>query len=130
MTFFTLDEDEIAPDERDVLTASAILSITEFHLFELAYEHWFGEKAGEKGIERYYVPYMFRSVVPPWVRQYCRDVLARDREGRLNPRDFGVLPREESPTMVQRGLRYVFIVLLVMVTLHLVAFLVSGYSSF
>ena len=129
MTFFTSDEDEIAPDARDVLSASAILSISEFRLFELAYERWFGESAGEKRIEGFYVPYMFRSVVPHWVRQYCREVLICDREGRLNPVQFGVLPREESATLFQQGLRYAFVIVLVMVTLHLIAFLVSGYSS-
>ncbi len=127
MTFFTFDEDEITPDEQDVLSASSILHITEFHLFELAYKQWFGEDAGAQDIERFYTPYMFGAVVPHWVRQYCRDVLACDREGRLDPKDFGVFPREVSETMFQRGIRYAFVIVFIMVTLHLVAFLVASY---
>lgn len=125
MTFFTLDEDGLEPDARAVLSASALLEITEFRLFELAYQRWFGEAAAEKTIERFFTAYMFRSVVPPWVRQFCRDVLSRDGSGELEPREFGVLPREESDTMVARGLRYGTLIVFVLVALHLLAILVT-----
>ncbi|NIR28368.1 MAG: hypothetical protein GWN84_03375 [Gammaproteobacteria bacterium] len=130
MTFFTIDDDQIAPDTRDILSASAILEITEFRLFELAYERWFGKPAVEKEIERFFVGYMFRSIVPHWVRQFCRDVLTLDAAGKLVPRDFGVFPRPESHTMVQRGIRYLATVIFVVVTLHIVAILVTQYSPY
>ncbi len=130
MTFFTIDDDDLAPDARDILSASAILEITEFRLFELAYERWFGEPAAERDIERFFVGYMFRSIVPHWVRQFCREVLTLDAAGKLVPRDFGVLPRPESQTMVQRGIRYFATVIFVVATLHIVAILVTRYTPY
>lgn len=127
MTFFSYDDDDIEQDALDVLSASAVLEITEFHLFELAYERWFGEPPVEENVEPVYTRYMFRAIAPFWVRQFCRDVMAREKMGVLDPREFGVFPRPESDTMVNRGLRYGMIILFVMLTLHLVAILVSKY---
>lgn len=127
MTFFSYDDDEVAQDTLDVLEASSILQITEFHLFELAYRRWFGDAPAEKRLESIYTAYMFRAIAPFWVRQFCRDVMARERSGCLDPAEFGVLPVPESASMVQRGVRYSMVVVLVMLALHLVAILVSQY---
>lgn len=130
MTFFTIDDDDLAPDARDILSASAVLEITEFRLFELAYKRWFGRAASEKEIERFFVGYMFRSIVPLWVRQFCREVLALDAAGALVPRDFGVLPRPESSTMAAQGIRYLAAAVFVLAVLHVIAILVTSYSPY
>lgn len=127
MTFFTYDDDGIEQDTLDVLTASSALEITEFRLFELAYERWFGEPPIEEKMEPIYIRYMFRANAPFWVRQFCREVMAREKSGALDPREFGVFPAPESDSMVQRGLRYGMVILFVMLALHLVAILVAKY---
>lgn len=127
MTFFTYDDEEIEPDTREVLEASSVLQITEFRLFELAYRRWFGEATSEERIERYYCGYMFKAIAPFWVRHYCRDVIAHDKTGDLDPTDFGVFPAPESDSMVHKGIRYTFVVFLVMTSIHLVAILVANY---
>lgn len=126
MTFFTYDDD-LDPDERNVLEASAVLQITEFHLFELAYERWFGEEATEQKVEPFYIAYMFRTVIPPWVRHFARDVVTEDRAGHLDPTAFGVFPREESVSRLVLGLRYAAVILTTLVGLHLAAILVTLY---
>lgn len=127
MTFFSYDDDEVDQDSRDVLSVSSILQITEFHLFELAYQRWFGEETSEQKVENYYTYYMFQHRAPFWVRQFCRDVMEHDRHGDLDPVDFGVFPLPVSESMVQRGIRFCFFVVFVMITLHLIAILVSKY---
>lgn len=127
MTFFSYDDDDIEQDTLDVLSASSILEITEFRLFELAYERWFGEPPLEEKMESVYTRYMFRANAPFWVRQFCREVMVRERMGILDPTDFGVFRAPEAGTMVQRGIGYSLVVLLVMLTLHLIAVLVSRY---
>ncbi len=127
MTFFSYDDDDIEQDTLDVLSASSILEITEFRLFELAYERWFGEPPVQEKLESVYTLYMFRESAPFWVRQFCREVLARDKNGVLDPTEFGVFPTPHSETMLQRGLSYGMVVLFVMLTLHLIAILVSKY---
>ena len=127
MTFFTFDEDQLQPDESLVLGVSSLLQITEFRLFELAYERWFGARASAERLEKHFCAYMFGAVVPIWVRQYCRDVLDRDRSGRLDPRDFGVFPRQATDSMLQQGVRYALTLLFILGGLHLAAFLVARY---
>ena len=62
-------EKSIPADVHNVLDAAALLQVSEFCLFQLAYRHWHGRDTTEQSIERHFVPYMFRSVVPFWVRQ-------------------------------------------------------------
>lgn len=94
--FFGECEKSIPLDTRNVLDAAAVLQVTEFHLFQIAYRHWYGRHASERSIERFFVPYMFRSVVPYWVRQLCRRVLRASAEGKLNPAEFGLERNEEE----------------------------------
>lgn len=125
MTFFTSDDETIPQDTRDVLAASSLLQITEFHLFELAYERWFGKQVKESELEACFARYMFASQVPFWVRNYCRDVSTTDNKGLLDPLDFGVLPRVVPDTWARRGLRHAMVLLLLITVMHLVAILVS-----
>lgn len=125
MTFFTSDDDTVPQDTRDVLAASSLLQITEFHLFELAYARWFGRPAREGELEACYARYMFAFDAPFWVRQFCRDVEVSESRGTLVPGDFGVVHHEIPETRMRRGLRYTWVMILLVVTLHLVAILVS-----
>lgn len=125
MTFFTDDDHLVPEDLREVLAASSLLQITEFHLFELAFERWFGRQAKESELENCFAQYMFASHAPFWVRQFCRDVSTQDAAGSLDPRDFGVLPREVPDSWARRGLRHASVLLLLVVSLHLIAILIS-----
>lgn len=125
MTFFSSDDDTIPQDVLDVLAASSLLEITEFHLFELAYERWFGKRVKESDLEACFARYMFASRAPFWVRNYCRDVSTADSTGLLNPRDFGVFPRVVPETWARRGLRQTALIILLVTVMHLVAILVS-----
>ena len=94
--FFVECEKSIPLDVRNVLDTAAVLQVTEFNLFRIAYRHWHGCDASERSIEQFFVPYMFRSIVPYWVRQLCRHVLQADAEGTLDPAEFGIVsPVEE-----------------------------------
>lgn len=104
---FVDSEKSIPADVRNVLDAAALLQVSEFHLFQLAYRHWHGSDTSERSIERHFVPYMFRSVVPFWVRQLCRRVLQASADGILDPVNFGVEPSrvgEDQPVMFVRAL--------------------------
>ena len=88
--FFSDTEKSIPMDVRNVLDVAALLQITEFHLFHIAYRYWHGRDTSDYSIERVFVPYMFRSVVPFWVRQLCRHVLQAQAEGTLDPTQLGL----------------------------------------
>ncbi len=105
--FFGDSEKSIPADVRNVLDAAALLQVSEFCLFQLAYRHWHGSDTSEGSIERHFIPYMFRSVVPFWVRQLCRRVLQAAADGTLDPVDFGIEPSrvgEHQPVTLVRAL--------------------------
>lgn len=89
----------ISADVAAVLDASAVLEVTEFRLFELAWRDWFGRAPDERRLERYFAAYMFAERVPHWVRRFARHILALDAQGRLDPRSFGIWQRLPSTRM-------------------------------
>ncbi len=103
-------DENMRPDVQAVLETSAILEITEFEVFRIAYRDWFGHRALDGVIEPFFTDYMFNDIVPAWVRHFTRLVLGLASEGRLDPQRFGITPRPVSTSMVARGLRYLFIV--------------------
>jgi len=127
VTFFTFDDHLLPSDTRSVLQASALLEVTEFHLFELAYRHWHGEDAARELLERVYSRYMFLDQAPVWVRQFARAVIEAARDGTLEPAAFGVLPAPEDRSRARRGIALALVVAGVLLTLHLVAILVAHY---
>lgn len=59
-------------DSELVMYAATVLKVSEFRLFELSYENWFGESAGETVIETAYMSYVISGAAPAWVRNYIR----------------------------------------------------------
>lgn len=98
------DEHKIPQDVRGVLRASALLSVGEFRVFEIAYEDWYGESGDESLIEKYFTGYMFNDIVPPWVRHFCKKILQLDDDGDLDPADFGIINAPATTQQVNRGL--------------------------
>ncbi|MEE9210044.1 MAG: hypothetical protein V3U23_06285 [Kiloniellales bacterium] len=101
MTIFTrlvrpLDE-HLSEDQRAVTQAAGRLRVGEFDLFRLAYRRWHHREAEEKALEKIFARYLFQREAAPWVRQFCREVLARARAGSLDPAEFGAdtVPRRE-----------------------------------
>ena len=100
------DEKKMSSDVADVLEAAALLEVTEFELFRIAYRRWFHADIEDAELERLYLPYMFKGQVPLWVRQLTRQVVIEADRDRLDPKSYGVMPRPLTMDMYNRGLRY------------------------
>src|SRR5919106_6993873 len=111
------DEKRMSADVADVLEASALLQVTEFELFRIAWRRWYGRTIADRDLEHYYLPYMFRSQVPPWVRQLARQVIAEAEASRLDPASYGIVPRQLTMDMYNRGLRYCLWIAMILGTL-------------
>lgn len=107
----------VPPDVVAVLDASAALEVTEFRLFELAWQDWFGGRPDERRLERHFAAYMFADRVPHWVRNFARRILDLDDRGLLDPRSFGIWPRLPSSRMRFLAKLYVAALLLLFVVL-------------
>ena len=100
------EQDDIPADVEAVLKASALLSVNEFQIFRLAFASWHGYEADEETIEASFIPYMFAERVPWWVRSFTRAVLRLDREGTLDPAQFGIRRRYANERDQRRGQLY------------------------
>ena len=82
----------------DVIKSAEALGISEYDFFDLSYRRWFCQEPNDKALEQAFVDYMFHQNVPPWVRHLTRQVLARQKRGRLNVASFGALDyRRKQP---------------------------------
>ncbi len=115
------DESAIPLDVWRVLRTASLLSVPEFRVFEIAYEQWFGNRADEKTIERYYVGYMFRDIVPMWVRHFCHRVIALDAEDALDPAAFGIKRRRATQAQKNQGYEYLVWIAASMIVLVILA---------
>lgn len=100
-------------DKVAVLDAAAVLEVTEFRLFELAFTDWYGKRARETVIERYFVAYMFADRIPSWVRHFSRKIMTLYNQGRLDPKNFGVFPRLPSARMRLAAKIYAAVLLII-----------------
>lgn len=111
----------VGADAVAILDASSVLEITEFQFFELAFREWYGRKASESQLEKYFAAYMFANRVPAWVRNFARKILKLHALGRLDPKSFGIWRRLPSARMMMFAKVYVAALLLVFVGLALSA---------
>jgi hypothetical protein len=111
-----------SPDVTNVVAAAEALNVREYNLFNVAYAWWFGRDAGEKEVERPFMRYLMTEQAPVWVRQFAREVLERKREGRLDPRQYGLPPvppplPTSGPELFLRGVVFALWVLIVAIIL-------------
>ncbi len=71
--FFTR-KPPLSQDKMDIQICMALMDVSEYRLFELAYAEWFGLSATESELELTYILYLFHTNVPCWVRHYVRNI--------------------------------------------------------
>lgn len=120
-------DENIAPDVDAVLTATALLDITEWDFFNLAYDRWHGEPARDSIMEPIFAAYMFNDVVPLWARHFARLVARLYRRGILDRQALGVERLTGSAEMVSRGMRYGVMIVTVMAALIVLAEFVAQF---
>lgn len=108
-------------DENEVLEVAALLDITEFRVFTIAYWRWFGRRAGSQVMEHYFARYMFNSIVPHWVHYFTREILGHAQAGTLRAADYGIHCPQPSRVMLRRGRRLVVVLLSICLLMFLAA---------
>ena len=81
------------PTSRTVAEAASRLNVSEFEVFRLAYENWYGQAAPEQEIKRRFDAYLVSLEVPMWVRAFAREINGLHETGRLDPKRFGINAR-------------------------------------
>lgn len=115
-------DENLAREQWDLLEAAALLQVTEFRVFEMAYKDWYGAAPRHYVMEQYFRDYMFHQVIPAWVSHFARRIVALGQAGDLDPREFGVYQRLPSRRMIRIGQVYA--------AMLLVAFLLLVYMAY
>jgi hypothetical protein len=115
----SLEEDDV----QAVVYAAAVLQVSEFEVFRLAYQDWFGHPAEKREMEAYFHRYLGGMQAPVWVRSFVRRIRTLVEEDRLDLRAFGL----EPPSPASRARIMLGCVVLAGI-LTIVAFLI--YSAF
>ena len=115
-------DDSLNVDARSVLDASALLDITEFRLFNMAYFRWYGHYSSPHCMEQHFANYMFCSVVPMWVRHLTREILHKDSVGMLNLLEYDAPPPPPSVAVVRRGRRLIVLLFSICLLLLLASY--------
>ncbi len=63
-----------------VMHAAALLEISEYEIFQRAYNDWYGQEADLRTLEHEFVQYLYFGTAPPWVRHYTRMLLDQHGE--------------------------------------------------
>jgi len=88
-------------DGSQVAEAASALRVSEFDLFRIAYQSWFGRSADESELQRDFRRFLQHSRTPIWVRDFARKVCALHNSGTLDPRQFGVDPTRSTSPMLK-----------------------------
>ncbi len=112
----------------DVLNAAALLDTSEFNIFSIAYESWFGEQANEQHLEKHYTAYMFDAVVPHWVRDFSRKIAQLAKSGSLDSSEYVTPEPTASPQATEFARR--FVITLAVITFFLFVSANSGIEAF
>lgn len=79
-------------DLPSVVQVATLLRVSEFEVFRLAYQQWFGHPPRELALKAPFQHYLQSAMVPAWVRSFVRQVLALQQRGQLDPTTFGITP--------------------------------------
>jgi hypothetical protein len=111
-------EHQRVQEETDQISiASDILQISEFNFFRLAYSQWFGREIPVSRLEHIFAEYVFKEIVPYWVRHLSRRVMKKLDQGILDPSEFHVILPKGSRKLRIEGYIYTVIILIITILL-------------
>ena len=117
------------PKRSEIICAANLIHIGEFQLIQLAYKSWYKEELPEKKINKIFSEYMYRGIIPIWVRYYAKDIIKLDNANVLNNYDekYHIFDNEFGENIIdkderkRRGIQYTIIIALVFVLTHFIA---------
>ena len=130
MGWISFQYDDTPADCVLVAETAGLLEITEFRLFQLAFKEWYGREIRDYEAEDYFTDFMYFDRVPFWVRRFCHRIQNLHEVGRLNPRDYGIMPEQFEYRLLRWAVRGVTVLLAVFIMLLFLANTVGDLMPF
>ena len=121
MGWISFQYDDTPVDCVLVAETAGLLEITEFRVFQLSFKEWYGREIRDYEAEDYFTAFMYFDQVPFWVRRFCHHIQNLAQAGRLNPRDFGIIPSRFEHRLMRWAIRGMTVVLAVFIILLFLA---------
>ena len=75
------------PKRSEIIHAANLIQIGEFQLIQLAYKSWYREELDETKVDKIFSEYMYRNIIPIWVKYYAKDIIKLDNANVLSGHD-------------------------------------------
>lgn len=86
--------DFLVDDEEKLIGfIAAVLQISEYELFRIAYLSWFNHAISEKRLDTLFIDYLANGDPPYWVNDFARKANEKFKAGELNYKDYGIKRR-------------------------------------
>lgn len=106
---------------------SAVLQISEYELFRIAYQNWFNRPIPEKRLDILFKDYLANNSTPYWVNDFVRKAHEDFKAGKLNYKDYGIQRRVCDRRSKIKGWLITFFLIILML---LYSIMITRYPSY
>ena len=106
---------------------SAVLQISEYELFRIAYQNWFNRPIPEKRLDILFKDYLANNSTPYWVNDFVRKAHEDFKAGKLNYKDYGIKRRVCDRRSKIKGWLITFSLIILML---LYSIMITRYPSY
>ncbi len=106
---------------------SAVLQISEYELFRIAYQNWFNRPIPEKRLDILFKDYLANNSTPYWVNDFARKAHEDFKAGKLNYKDYGIKRRVCDRSSKIKGWLITFSLIILML---LYSIMITRYPSY
>ena len=114
-------------EEKLIGFVAAVLQISEYELFRIAYLKWFNHPVSENRLDSLFKHYLASGDVPYWVNDFSRKAHEKFLAGELNYKDYGITRRVCDRRTKRKGW---IIISFLFIFLSIYSYLISGYASY
>ena len=107
--------------------AASALQISEYELFRLAYQKWYGRTIADNRLDYLFKDYLKSCSAPFWVNDFARNAYEKFQAGKLDYKDYGIKRRVcDRKTKITGWIIITFLIIL----LSIYSFLITQYPSY
>jgi hypothetical protein len=106
---------------------AAVLQISEYELFRIAYLKWFDHAISDKRLDTLFKEYLETGEAPFWVNDFARKAHEKFKAGELNYRDYGIRRRVCNRRTKIKGW---IIITFLLIFLSAYSYVISRYASY
>lgn len=120
--------DLLVDDEEKLIGfISAILQISEYEFFRLAYQNWFNRAISERYLDSLFKQYLATGSPPYWVNDFARKAHEKFKAGTLDYKDYGIKRRIcDRKTRIKGWLITAFLFILLVIY----SIMITSYPSY